>query len=248
MVCRSNLIKIYEKEVLYINKCIVVEPEIEGNLGFLARTMANFNFKKLILVNPKIKIGEEARNRAVHAQDILDNVKIVGKLEEALELVDFGIGTTGLEADSSSNVLRNTMDVREMAKRAGEVEGDIGIVLGRESKGLSNEELSMCDMVVKVPTSDDYPVMNITHAAGIVFYEIFREKSVEATKASSRGEKKYVKHIFKSIADNLDYSEDETDRIMQCLNNFIGRSFLDKKEANTLIGFFKEVEKNFEGD
>ncbi len=234
--------------MIYINKCIVVEPEIEGNIGFLARTMANFDFKKLILVNPKIKIGEKARNRAVHAQYILDNVKIVEKLEDALELVDFGIGTTGLEADSSSNVLRNTMDVRDMAQRAGKVEGNIGIVLGRESKGLSNEELSMCDIVVKVPTSNNYPVMNITHAAGVVFYEIFREKNLETIKASSRGEKKYIKHIFKSIADNLDYSEEETDRIMQCLNNFIGRSFLDKKEANTLIGFFKEVEKSFEGE
>ncbi len=232
------------KKGVKMDKCIVVEPEIEGNLGFLARTMANFDFKKLILVNPDVNIGEKAKTRAVHAQKILENVKIVDTLEEALEKVDFGIGTTGLEADSSANVLRNTFDVREMAERAGEIDGDIGVVLGRESKGLTNDELSLCDMVVKVPTSDNYPVMNITHAAGVIFYEIYRSKKVDKREASSRGEKKYLKQIFKSMAGNLEYSEEETDRIMQCLNNFIGRSFLDKKEANTLIGFFKKVDKN----
>lgn len=223
-------------------KCIVMEPEIEGNLGFLARVMANFRFEQLILVNPQVRISKKAKDRAVHAQRILENVKIKDTLEEALEEVDFAVGTTGLESDSSSNVIRNCMSAEDMGERAGKVEGDVGVVLGRESKGLSNNELEKCDMVAKVPTSDDYPVMNITHAAGTVFYEIFKNSGKKEGKASSRDEKEYLKHIFKNMLDKLNYSEEENTRYMRCLNNFIGRSFLEKKEANTLIGLFKRIE------
>lgn len=225
-------------------KCIVMEPELEGNLGFLARVMANFDFRQLILVNPKVKIGKEAKDRAVHAQEILENVRITDTLDEALEMTDFAVGSTGLEAESSSNVLRNCMTAEEMGERAGKVDGDVAVVLGRESKGLSNEELEKCDMVAKVPTSDDYPVMNITHAAGALFYEVFKHSGEKSGKASSRGEKEFLKNIFKNMLTELDYSEEETERAMRCLSNFIGRSFLEKKEANTLIGLFKRIESN----
>lgn len=229
-----------------MRKCIVVEPEIEGNLGFLARTMANFDFEQLILVNPKTKIGKKAKNRAVHAQKVLENVLIKDSFEKALNCVDFSIGTTGLESVDSSNFVRSTTDVREIAERASEVSGDIGVVLGRESKGLTNEELSMCDMAVKVPTSDNYPVMNITHAACVVFYELFRAEKKGDREASSRKEKEYLKHIFKSIVNKMEYSESDADREVQCLQNFIGRSFVDKSEINTLIGVFKKIEKSLE--
>ena len=223
-------------------KCIVVEPEIEGNLGFLARVMANFDFEQLILVNPQVRIEKEARDRAVHAQHILENVKITDTMEEALKKVDFSVATTGQSADSSSNVVRNCSDVRKVAERAGDVEGDVGVVLGRESKGLSNQELEKCDMVVKVPTSEDYPVMNITHAAGAVFYEFFRSRKKPTKKASSLKEREFIQHTFKNILDKIGYPEEETDRAMRCLKSFIGRSFLEKKEANTLIGVLKKIE------
>lgn len=221
--------------------CIVVEPEIEANLGFLARTMANFDIEELILVDPQFTIGEEARNTAVKAQELLDDARIVDTMEEAVQQVDFAVGTTAHDAESS-NVLRNAVEPAEMAERANEVDGDIGIVLGRESKGLSNDELDRCDLVVTIPTDDEYEVMNITHAAAILFYECFTNRSEgEKPEASSRGEKEALENIFKDILTNLDYADAEKERILRCIRNFVGRSFLQKQEAHTLIGFFKNV-------
>lgn len=221
--------------------CIVVEPEIEANLGFLARTMANFDIEELILVNPQFSIGEEARNTAVKAQDILDDARIVDTMEEAVQEVDFAVGTTAHESESS-NVLRNAVTPEEMAVRSSEVEGTIGIVLGRESKGLSNEELQLCDLVVTIPTDEDYAVMNITHAASVLFYECFKNRtSGEKPEASSRGEREALENIFKDMLSTLDHTDAEKDRILRCITNFLGRSFLHKKEAHTLIGFFKQV-------
>lgn len=228
--------------------CIIVEPEIEGNLGFLARVMANFDVEQLILVNPQFRIGEEARNRAVHAQDLLDDALILESLEATVEQVDFAIGTTGIES-SSSNILRNAVTPKEASERAGKVEGDIAVVLGRESKGLSNDELRLCDFVVKIPTSDDYPVMNVTHAAAIVFYELFRHRGKEEKQpVSSRKEKQQLEHIFKNMLDTMDYPEEDSERAMQCLTNFIGRSFLEKREAHTLIGLFRKIENRLGGN
>ncbi|MDY6778147.1 MAG: RNA methyltransferase [Candidatus Nanohaloarchaea archaeon] len=231
-----------------MHACIVVEPEIEGNLGFLARTMANFDIEQLILVNPETKIGEEARNRAVNAQDILDNMRITDSLEEAIGYVDFAIGTTGIDTDGT-NVLRNAVTPGQMAERAQDVEGDIGIVLGRESTGLNNEELEQCDFVVTIPASDDYPVMNITHAAAVIFYELFKHRSDgTAAVASSREEKEALDNTFKSILSKLDYSESERRRIQRCITNFIGRSFLQQKEAHTLLGFFTTIDDKLGDD
>ncbi|MDY6770531.1 MAG: RNA methyltransferase [Candidatus Nanohaloarchaea archaeon] len=228
--------------------CIVVEPEIEGNLGFLARTMANFEVEQLILVDPDAPVGEEARNRAVKAQDILDDARIEDTLDDALDHVDVAVGTTARDAESS-NVLRNAVSPEEMAERANKVDGDIGIVLGRESKGLSNEELDLCDFAVTIPTSDDYPVMNITHAAAVMFYECFKHRNNDTQgEASSRGEKETLNNIFKNMLTTLDYSDAERERILRCMKNFVGRSFLHKQEAHTLIGFFKNVENKLQGD
>jgi TrmH family RNA methyltransferase len=223
-----------------MDKCILVEPEIEGNLGFLARTMANFSIDELILVDPDFQIGKEARNRAMHAQDILDNVKIYDTFDAALTEVDTAVGTTGI--DSSRNALRNSITPEQMATRRAEVEGDVGIVLGRESKGLSNDELERCDLVVTIPTSEDYPVMNITHAAAVVFYELFKHtEAEEKERLSGRDQKETLENIFKAMMNRLHYSEDYRERTQTCLENLIGRSFLYEQEANTLIGFFKQV-------
>ncbi len=227
--------------------CIVVEPEIEGNLGFLARTMANFKIEELILVNPQFNIGEEARNRAVHAQDIIDNARIVDSMKKALETVNFAVGTTGIDA-SSSNVIRKSIEPEEMAKRASEVGGSVGIILGRESKGLSNKELEKCDIVVRIPTSEDYPVMNITHAAAVVFYELFKHREEkEKRKASKREQRETLEKVFKDTTKHLSLSPEEIDRAGKVLRNFVGRSFIDEHEANTLIGTFKQI-NNILGD
>jgi TrmH family RNA methyltransferase len=221
----------------------VVEPEIEGNIGFLARTMANFSVEQLILVNPQFQIGEKARNRAVHAQDMLDQTRIVDSLDQAIEHVDVAVGTTGHDA-SASNPLRNAVSPEAMASRAATVDGNVGIVLGRESKGLSNDELGQCDLVVTIPTADDYPVMNITHAAAVIFYELFKQQNEDTVaEASNRQQKQALDNIFKGMTTSLDYSEQQEEHIQQCLSNFIGRSFLHDKEANTLIGFFKNIQQ-----
>lgn len=222
--------------------CIVVGPEIEGNLGFLARTLANFDVEQLVLVDPQVSVGQEARDRAVHAQDMLEDVEIYDSFEEVAGQFDTLVGTTARDA-SRSNVLRNPVTPRQMAEQLDAVDDETAVVLGRESTGLTNDELDICDLVVSIPTAEDYRSMNITHAAAVLFYEIHVTATDSArAEGTPREQKQALTEIFKNIMTQLDYSGDYQERTERCFRNLIGRAYIRQEETNTLMGFFRQVE------
>ena len=107
-------------------------------------------------------LNEEAFNRAKHAKDILKKAKIVNKIPK----MDFLVATS---AKTAQNVNRIPIDIKELKKK---ISGKIGIVLGRESSGLTNEEMESCAIFVNISTNKKYPTMNISHAATIILYEL----------------------------------------------------------------------------
>lgn len=227
-------------------RIILVGPQTEGNLGFIARLMKNFGFEDLYLVNPEFEVGEEAEKRAMHAQEILDNLKIFKSLDKALEGLDYIVGTTGVQT-TDKNVLRRGIPPEEFAERAGKVEGKIGLLLGREDKGLSNQELERCDFVITIPSSKEYPILNLSHAAGIIFYEIFKKESKEKEEIGNVGkEKEILEKTFKDTLSKLNYPEKKEETLLRCFKNMVGRSLLFKREAHSLIGVFKEIKQKIE--
>jgi TrmH family RNA methyltransferase len=144
-----------------MHTAILVEPEIPENTGFIARLAANFDFS-LRVVNPDFNL-EEARKTAKNAQGKLRDVKIFDSVEDAIEDLDYVVGTKP-----------------ERGKPIGEFEpsDNTSVMIGRESSGLSNEELSLCDAVVHIETSG-YSSLNQSHAAGILFHKL---QSLEDTK------------------------------------------------------------------
>ena len=152
---------------------VFVEPKTPGNIGFLARTMKNFGFKKLVLINP-CKLEDSAYYQASHARDIVQDAKIYENLGDFVEekQITTIVGTSGI-AGGSYNIPRISITPEELGKNM-QVDGNIAILFGREGEGLSNDELKLCDILVTIPASDEYPIMNISHAAAIIFYEIFQ--------------------------------------------------------------------------
>ena len=215
---------------------VFVEPESSGNIGALARVMKNFGLRELILVNPKCEIDREARARAKHAFDIIEKARIVksfGKIGN----FDFVIGTTG-KITPDYNEVRCSITPRELAKRA---KGKIAIVLGREGIGLTNDELALCDIVVHIPTDSRYPVMNITYAAAIIFYELFSAGKEVGEKASKR-EKEVLLDYFDRILNDLPAIRDKK-KVGKIFRNVINRSMIAGKEAHTLAGVLNEIKK-----
>lgn len=137
-----------------MHTAIIVEPEIPENTGFIARLAANFDFS-LRIVNPEFNL-EEARKTAKNAQGKLRNAEIFDSVEEAIDDLDYVVGTKPGRGKplGSFEPKRNT-----------------SVMIGRESSGLSNEELELCDSIVYIETSG-YESLNQSHAAGILLHRL----------------------------------------------------------------------------
>ncbi len=220
-------------------RIVLVEPIYEFNIGMVARAMKNFGFNELYIVKPK-SLGEEARKYASHAVDILEQAKIVETLNEALNDVDLSIATTGV-IGGDYNVLRIAVPIQELNKLT-KYNGKVAIVFGREDHGLSNEEIAMCDILATIPTSKEYPVMNLSHAVTVVLYEITRSQiHIKKYRLAKKNERKLIEKFF---IETLRYTKLQKHKMRTSelvFSRVLSRSFLTGREAYTLIGCFRKI-------
>ncbi|HTX61561.1 MAG TPA: TrmJ/YjtD family RNA methyltransferase [Methanobacterium sp.] len=224
---------------------VFVEPESPGNIGFLARSMKNFGLNHLVLINP-CSLENEAWFQAMHAREIIRERKTYPSLKDFSrdEGVDFLIGTTGV-AGGSYNVSRIALKPEQLRDSVN-LDGKIAIIFGREGNGLTNKEIEMCDVVVSVPTHESYPIMNITHAAAIIFYELFKkdlEFNVVDGELASHIEKDSLISSMNQIIDKLGYPPHKNKTARKVFHRILGRSFITAREAHTLKGMLRRIEQ-----
>ncbi len=228
------------KENIYI---VFVECETPGNIGFLARTMANFGLKNLVLINPPT-LTNDAYYQATHGKYIVENAKIYQTLDEFYQSqrIDFKVASTGM-AGGSYNLSRIPVKPEELGKSMN-VSNKIAILFGREGNGLTNKEIEDCDICVSIPTDPTYPIMNISHAAAIIFYELFKNKhdyGVEGLSEGSEFEKELVVRDMNDLIDSLDIPEHKKKNGKKTFNNIISRAFITGRETHTLKGILRRL-------
>lgn len=176
---------------------ILVEPEIPENTGFIARLADNYSVE-LRIVKPEFQL-EEARKTATNAQQKLREAKIYETVEEAVEGLEQVVGTKpgrGLEIGS--------FQPRE----------NTSVMIGRESSGLSNEELDLCDAVVHLDLPG-YESVNQSHAAAIFLHEL----SGGTSGSLGKGQKEVLEQFMgdgklKELILRASPEEGEFDRLM----------------------------------
>jgi len=156
-----------------MRKLVLIEPEIPENTGSIARLAANFYFE-LRIVNPQFNLAE-ARKTAKNAQNKLRDARIYEKVEEAVKDLDYIVGTKPGRGQKL-----HVFQPRE----------NTSLMIGRESSGLSNKELDLCDAVVEIQTSEMSSI-NQSHAAGIIMAKF--------NQTSSKGLEKGMKQKIKSL-------------------------------------------------
>jgi len=222
---------------------VMVEPENQGNIGAVARSMKNFGLRQLYLIGPKDCLGVDARKMASHAQDVLENAKILKNFGELKKDCNLIYGTTAIPAKRPSNLTRNTMTPSEFASLVASIDGKIAILLGRESTGLSNRELEDCDAVITIPADLQYSTLNVSTAGAIIFYEIY--KKIGQIKTSSLidiNSKENLLKRFKSIVSKTNLPEYKRNMTEQAFKNIIGKSAISKKEAGLLLTALNRVD------
>ncbi len=226
---------------------VLKRPEVAGNIGAVVRVMSNFGFSKLVIINPKCDIlSKESLDRAKHAKNILKSAKIGG--EELLASFDYIIGTTS-QLGTDYNIPRSPLTPRQLAEKLSKIKGrNIALVFGPEGQGLSNKEILQFDFIVNIPAVPGKQVMNLSHAAAIILYEIFisssERKHGEHILPASKKEKEHLLLLINRIIDNATFrtpQEKETQR--RIWKRIVGKSLLTKREAFALFGFLRKFEK-----
>ncbi|MEM2094004.1 MAG: RNA methyltransferase [Candidatus Bathyarchaeia archaeon] len=232
-------------------RVILVEPEHEGNIGSIARLMKNFDLNELWIVNQKTPIAGEAVALASHAKDVLDSAIRVDTLNKALKDVSLVAGTTSITPKRTANILRTAITPEEFARIVSQAKGKVAILLGRESLGLSNLELDACDLVVSIPTSQHYRALNVASAAGILFYELwknqhgFRRIHVEEC---SRETRLRLVELFERLCEEALIVSYKRKLAVRAFLNILSRAPTSTREASLLMGVFRQTLQRLEGE
>jgi len=225
----------------------VVDAGTPGNVGTIARAMKNFGLSELLLVDPPpLDPDGEAYGFAGQArEDVLPNAREVsfGELVAGFHTV----GCTAItNEDATSHVRYPFVTPAELADDLRGVDADVCVVFGRESTGLTNDELARLDRVCAIPASDAYPVLNLGQAATVVLYEL-RELTVAETQVPEirdRADERALEGLHGEFADflvALGHPEEKRAKTRRLWRRLLGRAHPTGREVRTLRGLFRRA-------
>ncbi len=164
---------------------ILVEPKESGNIGASARAIKNMGFMNLCLVNPPSQLTDEARWFACNALDVLESAQSYPDFKSAIADKAIVVGTSRRTGKRRGMILPLVQGAKKIIERA--KSGKVAILFGREAKGLLNEEVDECGLLLTIPTSKEHRSLNLSQAVLIVAYELL--KAGYAEKAEGEGQK-----------------------------------------------------------
>ncbi len=227
----------------------LLQPETPENIGFICRAMKNFDLIKLILIDPQCDYKDEkALKTSKHAKDILKKsvTKPYDYFKKLKNDFDVVIGTTSV-LGRDYNIPRTPVTPDKLFEKVKNEK--VAIVFGREGSGLNNEEIKECDIITTIPSSKKYPALNISHAAIIIFYELYKklgEKKVnEHIEPASSQDKEILMMLLDDLLDSLDFSTEEkkeTQRITW--KRLFNQAMLSKREAFAVMGLLRKINES----
>lgn len=230
-------------------RIVLVEPEYEINLGAVARLMRNFGQGRLYIVNPRCEIGFTARMHAKHAEGVLADAKICKSAEEALKGCRLVAGTTGV-LRRHRKLLRNPLSPKELSARVEKNApgAEVALLFGREGIGLSASEIQLCDLLCTIPTSLDYPVMNLSHAVAVMLYALSAEgkKPARPKDDATAGEMDALQKTLAMLVDRQKGHIRNMPKTKLAFRTVIGRAVPTGVELRCMLGVLRTTLKELE--
>ena len=225
---------------------ILFKPQLAENIGACARALKNFNFTKLKLVSPKTSFpNEKILATSVGAKDIIKSSKIYKNFEDAIKNVDCVIATSSRIRKKNYNYL----SLSELKKI--DFKKKIAIVFGPEASGLTNNELSYANYLIKLPTNNNFQSLNLSHCVILICYEIFKILNKKTNRFNSRYKSKpinkknlnkFVNFLISSL-DQIGFLQPDHKRksMIQNLRIIFHKMNLSNKEMRLLLGIFSSL-------
>ena len=227
---------------------ILHKPQLSENIGACARAIKNFNFKKLVLINPKpIFPNDKILATSVGAKDIINQSKKHDNLEKALEKIDILIATSARFRNKNIKHI-NLEDLKKInfKKR-------VGFLFGSEASGLSNEEVSYANYTLQIPTNPDFKSLNLSHSLIIIAQyvaSLIKLKNIpfKKSKKVKSASKKEIQSMLGLCIKNLDEinffrPKEKRPKMLENLRNIFYKMDLSDKETRILSGVFASLGK-----
>ena len=226
---------------------ILVRPQMGENIGSVARAIKNFNIKHLRIINPRCNWpNHKALATSVGARDILKSTKIYNSIAKAVGDLDIIFASTSRIRKINKKII-SIFDLKKKIKK----KKKIGILFGPEASGLSNDEISCADYLVKIPTNEKFSSLNLSHSAIIFCFEIFQYFSnkkivYKSGYKSSVAKKSEVNKFLRFIVSRLDKKGflqpvHKRKSMIRNINNIFQRLNLSEREIRILLGIFSTL-------
>ncbi len=224
-----------------------------GNIGGAARAMKTMGLTQLVLVDPKPGIypSEEAAARAVSAVDVLADARVCETLAEAVADCTLVVGTTARERHIGPQVMLPRDFCADAGRLAGD--GEVALVFGRERTGLTNEEVDLCQRLVRIPTQSEFASLNLAAAVQILAYEWIQSAAKlppaapeDYRPARSQELEGLIGHIDRVIKRTGFFAGKNQEAILRRIRRIYARAALDTNEINILRGQLSATEKTLD--
>jgi len=227
---------------------ILHRPQLSENIGACARAMKNFDFKKLILINPKpIYPNDKILATSVGAKDVILQSKNFNSLEKAISKIDIVIATSARFRNKNIKHI-NLEELKKINFKK-----KIGFLFGSEASGLTNNEISYANYTLQVPTNPNFKSLNLSHSLIIIAQyvsSILKLKSVPFKKSNKvkSASKKELQSMFNLCIKNLDEinffrPKEKRPKMLENLRNIFYKMDLSDKETRILSGVFASLGK-----
>ena len=226
---------------------ILVKPQLGENIGATARALKNFNLTKLRIVNPRSEWpNQKAIATSVGAKNILKSAKIYNSLDKSVGDLDLIFATSSRIRKVNKKII-SIFDIDKKLKN----KQKIGIIFGPEASGLSNDEISCADYVVKIPTNKQFNSINLSHSVILFCYQIFKffskknfiyKSNYKSSKASKSEVSKLLNFIIKSL-DKKGFLQPihKRNSMINNIKNIFYRLNLSEQEIRILLGIFASL-------
>jgi len=229
-------------------KIVLVEPSGALNVGSIARLCANFEVNELRIVSPNCDIFSiEARKMALKGQVYLDKCLIFNNIQNAIYDCDLVLATSGRIEANKTTSFESPENISKWISSQGHI-NNLAILFGREDRGLSNVELLLAQKILSIPTSLNYPSLNLSHSVSIILYELnksFRTNSKMDLKVFNLATSNQISESFSEIEDLLlkvGYLLKHTSRAkISKFNKYILRANTTVHEMNVLRGIVHQI-------
>jgi len=251
-----NCIK--RKEIMLDSvRIVLVNTSDCRNIGSAARAMKTMGLSQLVLVDPIEMPNGQAQALSAGASDVLANAKVVNTLEEAISDCGLVVGTSA----RSRTLPWPMLDPRECGEKLISEVSDypVALVFGRESSGLTNDELQLCHFHVQIPANPEYSSLNLAMAVQTLSYEVRMAYLAEEKKNFENNAKKTNEDEEYPVVDETERMFDHFEQalkatgfivpshpglVMTKLRRFINRARPDMKEVKMWRGMLSSVEKS----